>query len=157
MTRDNDKPVDATLWALHIEGPDDVHPAPSREMAQEAADLFNSTFPQSDNPNWPRAVAKVIEWPHGAPSHALEAPNFAEYWLLSKTTREAPRPCGLTLMLACPLPDGHSGRCEYLPPHVRRIADEMEAWSEKKMIGPNSSRIDRTVVREWARQLRGEE
>lgn len=78
---------DATLWALHIEGPDDVHPAPSREMAQEAADLFNTTFPQSDDPSWPRAVAKVIEWPHGSKAHALSAPAFVANWLTPTTIR----------------------------------------------------------------------
>lgn len=30
------------LWCLHIPGPDDVHPAPSREEAQQAADGFNA-------------------------------------------------------------------------------------------------------------------
>lgn len=75
------------LWALHIEGPDDVAPAPSRELAQQATDLFNSTFPQSDDPNWPRAVAKIIEWPHGAPSHALEAPSFVDNWIKPTTIR----------------------------------------------------------------------
>lgn len=38
----------------------------------------------------------------------------------------------------------------------RTIADEMEAWSEKKMSANGSSRIDRTLVREWAKRLRGE-
>lgn len=78
---------DETLWALHIEGPDDVHPAPSREMAQEAADLFNATFPQPTDPNRPRAVAKVIEWPHGARSHALSASAFVANWLTPTTIR----------------------------------------------------------------------
>lgn len=39
----------------------------------------------------------------------------------------------------------------------KTIADEMEAWSEKKMSANGSSRIDRTLVREWAKRLRGEE
>lgn len=38
----------------------------------------------------------------------------------------------------------------------KAIADEMEAWSEKKMTASGSSRIDRTLVREWAKRLRGE-
>ena len=37
---------------------------------------------------------------------------------------------------------------------VWQIADEMEAWAEKKMSVAGSSRIDRTMVREWAKRLR---
>lgn len=48
-----------------------------------------------------------------------------------------------------PAQAGDTGRGE-----VARIADEMEAWAEKKMGGPGSSRIDRAMVREWAGQLR---
>lgn len=37
-----------------------------------------------------------------------------------------------------------------------RVASEMQAWAEKKMTGNGSSRIDRTVLREWAEQLLGD-
>lgn len=40
---------------------------------------------------------------------------------------------------------------------VIRIASEMQAWAEKKMGGPGSSRIDRAVLRAWAIQLLGDE
>lgn len=75
------------LWALHIVGPDDVVPAPSRELAQQAADLFNATFPQSDDPNWPRVSAAVIEWPHGSKEHALASLHFVDNWLTPTTIR----------------------------------------------------------------------
>lgn len=78
---------DESLWCLHIEGPDDLAPAPSRELAQQAADLFNATFPKSDDPNWPRMHAKVIEWPHGRTEHALASLHFIDKWITPANIR----------------------------------------------------------------------
>jgi hypothetical protein len=78
------------LWAIHIPGPDDVWAMPSEDAARKAADEHNAAVRdrgmaarfQIDED---QLLAKVIEWPHTAESHAesmidsgadvLEAPS----------------------------------------------------------------------------------
>lgn len=56
----NSKPE---LWALHIEGPDDIFAMPSKEAAEAHAVILNERLPDHC-----RAVAKP--WPHSAEAHA---------------------------------------------------------------------------------------
>ena len=70
----------ATLWCLHIVGPDDVHPAPSREHAQRAADLFNAAF--ADKRDLMHAVASP--WPHTPASHAKSVDRFIADWMVPR-------------------------------------------------------------------------
>lgn len=83
----------ATLWCLHIVGPDDVHPAPSREHAQRAADLFNAAF--ADKRDLMHAVASP--WPHTPASHAKSVDRFIADWMV---------PRGEVLAAAPPPPAG---------------------------------------------------
>ena len=60
-----------TLWAIHVEGPDDIIAAPSRDAAEREVVLLNQQFasvPKSVNAPVVRAV--VIEWQHTAEGHA---------------------------------------------------------------------------------------
>ena len=47
-----------TLWAVHIEGPDDVIACIDRDEA------LNKIIEQVSTPMWPRCVASVIECPY---------------------------------------------------------------------------------------------
>ncbi len=68
----------AVLWCLHILGPDDVHPAPSKAHAEKAAALFNAHFDVIGD----MEVSAVVEpWPHSADSHAADVDKFCAEWL----------------------------------------------------------------------------
>ncbi|MGE8367018.1 hypothetical protein [Cupriavidus sp.] len=61
----------STLWAIHVEGPDDIIAVPSRDAAEREAVLLNQQFasvPKSKHAPVARAV--VIEWPYTAAGHA---------------------------------------------------------------------------------------
>lgn len=89
----------ATLWCLHIVGPDDVHPAPSREHAQRAADLFNAAF--ADKRDLMHAVASP--WPHTPASHAKSVDRFIADWMV---------PRGEVAAAAPPPPAGDAGEVQ---------------------------------------------
>ena len=78
------------LWMLHIQGPDDVVAAPSKEEAETVAAAFNAYFGAylakqraasvaagQDPNNWPTINAVVTEWDGTAKSHAN---SVAKYW-----------------------------------------------------------------------------
>jgi hypothetical protein len=67
---------DEKLWCVHIEGPDDLVAAPSKELAEEAAKHMNAHFSQNFVDPILRAV--VIEWIHSPESHASCLPKFYE-------------------------------------------------------------------------------
>lgn len=59
------------LWALHIQGPDDIHAAPSREAAEQAAESLREWWearPQKA-PYDPRMAFVVIRWPFTPEGH----------------------------------------------------------------------------------------
>ena len=56
------------LWAVHVEGPDDIVAFPDFAAAVEEAKGLNARFQDSD----PVVLAKVIEWPFSAASHRKE-------------------------------------------------------------------------------------
>lgn len=80
----------ATLWMLHIQGPDDVVAAPSKAQAEKVAAAFNAywsewlgkkraaSVAEGRNPDhWPTINAVVVEWDSTAKAHAK---SLAQYW-----------------------------------------------------------------------------
>lgn len=85
MLTSEDIPEAAPLWCVHIEGPDDVVPAPDWETAEKWAGIANATFDAQKarypDPTFPfplKAVALI--WPHDAAGHA-EGPSEEYAWL----------------------------------------------------------------------------
>jgi hypothetical protein len=74
------------LWCLHIHGPDDVYPAPSKAHAEKAAELFNKRFAHVTDV---LCKAVVCEWPHSAESHAADVGTFCERCLIPIATPKA--------------------------------------------------------------------
>lgn len=62
---DRNIPTETDLWCMHAIGPDDVHAAPSKEEAEQAAAWYNERFK-----NEPEVRFEAIPWPHSAESHA---------------------------------------------------------------------------------------
>ena len=52
---------DRKMWAVHLQGPDDVHAAPDRAVADAVVLLLNRQYRRAGLP----MHAVVIEWPHG--------------------------------------------------------------------------------------------
>jgi len=81
MTRTTDK-----LWCIHVLGQDDLHAAPSKEVAEQMAFKHNEEMNQylDANPGlrerWgmPQGTifAQVCEWEHGAEEHAEDLLDF---------------------------------------------------------------------------------
>jgi hypothetical protein len=86
----------SALWMLHIQGPDDVIAAPSKDDADKVAVAFNgywaaylnkqraASIAEGKNPDhWPTVTAVVVPWDSTEKSHArsLKAhwPEYAEY------------------------------------------------------------------------------
>lgn len=84
------------LWMLHIQGPDDVVAAPSKDEADKVAEAFNAHWGEylakqraasiaaGQNPDhWPSITAVVVEWDGTAAAHAKSVakywPEYAEY------------------------------------------------------------------------------
>jgi hypothetical protein len=55
------------MWAVHIVGPDDVHAAPDRQIADAFCLVLNRQFDRhkSYGGDEPTLRAEVIEWPYG--------------------------------------------------------------------------------------------
>lgn len=56
------------LWAIQIEGPDDLYAMPRESAAQEQADILNAAFERGGL----EVRAKVVPWPHSAEAHAQD-------------------------------------------------------------------------------------
>ncbi len=54
-----------TLWAVHVEGPDDVIACIDKDAAGATAHALNEIIERVSSPMSPRCVASVIEWPYG--------------------------------------------------------------------------------------------
>lgn len=67
-------------WAVHIEGPDDIIPAPSKHVAQFAADVTNRWLCESPGEDFPAARAVVVEWTHGYEAWKVGSEQFAAEW-----------------------------------------------------------------------------
>lgn len=69
------------LWAVHIEGPDDMRAAPSKDAAEQRAKDINDEYERwrqslIASPNPPRWHAVVVPWPHDAPGHAEDVASW---------------------------------------------------------------------------------
>jgi len=78
------------LWMLHIQGPDDVVAAPSKDEAETVAAAFNKVHGDylakqrattaaagGDPDNWPTVHAVVVEWDSTEAAHAR---SVKKYW-----------------------------------------------------------------------------
>ena len=72
----------ATLWCVHVIGPDDVHAAPDFDTAEQWAIRQNALMRKytvdagmEDDPYWPQVRAVVAVWPWSAEGHAADLPN----------------------------------------------------------------------------------
>lgn len=77
------KPGASDLWCLHILGPDDVHPAPSKAHAELAAKRMNEWWAAREDrhPYDPKMEAVAAVWPHSPESHAAGVGEFIGQWL----------------------------------------------------------------------------
>ncbi|MBD9376155.1 hypothetical protein [Pseudoxanthomonas sp. PXM04] len=73
------------LWCLHLQGPDDVHAAPSKAEAERVATQVNERF--SSHEVSPNAVAAL--WPHSPESHAESLTNWSAEWGAGSATARA--------------------------------------------------------------------
>ncbi len=64
-------PETTELWALHIEGPDDIYAMPSKEAAENHARILNDYFndPRREGYFFLRQ-AFAVHWPYSAEAHA---------------------------------------------------------------------------------------
>lgn len=62
-------PLAATLWCVHVSGPDEVHAQPSREEAEATAKVWNSYFKRQ---GWDEMSAAAEPWPWSPKSHAAD-------------------------------------------------------------------------------------
>ena len=73
------------LWCLHVSGPDDVCPAPSKAHAEAAAILLNASAVAARARDMDVMLsASAQPWPYGAEAHAATVGDFEENWLVSK-------------------------------------------------------------------------
>jgi hypothetical protein len=74
------------LWAIHVQGPDDVIAVADRDEAQQHADGINRRYaehtrdPEFDPGVYPRIRAVVIEWPYDRAAHAEDLAAGDERW-----------------------------------------------------------------------------
>jgi hypothetical protein len=68
--------TDQQLWCLHIQGPDDMHPAPSKEAAEIAAARLQRYWDRSQRAAQ-RIVCVAAPWPWSAESHAAGLKEWA--------------------------------------------------------------------------------
>lgn len=54
-----------TMWAVHVQGPDDMHACPDREVADALALVLNRQFVRHKHPDDPPMKADVVPWPYG--------------------------------------------------------------------------------------------
>lgn len=81
-----DMPEVPTLWAVHIEGPDDIIAAADRAEADRCAGWINNWYtavtkrPDFDAETFPRVHADVVEWPFSPAAHAEDVARGDERW-----------------------------------------------------------------------------
>lgn len=62
--------TDTRLWALLIEGPDDLYAMPSWKDANAHANILRSHFERISAEKDVTLVPNVVPWPHSADAHA---------------------------------------------------------------------------------------
>lgn len=81
-----DMPEVPTLWAVHIQGPDDVIATDDRADAEMHANAINEWFarwsarPEADPLVDPRVRAEVVEWEGDPEGHAADLARGAVRW-----------------------------------------------------------------------------
>jgi hypothetical protein len=87
MTNETNDPPGAAaneLWAMHVQGPDDLWAAPSKERAEAAAirlnDFWAERIASKNDPDFPIINAVVIPWNSTPESHAEAVKNWAAEW-----------------------------------------------------------------------------
>lgn len=77
------------LWCLHIIGPDDVYPAPSKEHAEMAVAAYTAILAQDSERTGIRIECVAAPWPHSAESHAKGVGSFITDHLIPAWQQEA--------------------------------------------------------------------
>ena len=62
-----------TMWAVHVQGPDDLHACHDREVADAVALLLNRQFRRRVKPDDPSMTAEVVPWPYSYESWKAES------------------------------------------------------------------------------------
>lgn len=78
-----------TLWCLHMVGPDDVYPAPSKEHAEMAENAYSAMLAERPFNHGVTCKAVVAPWPHSAASHAEGVGSFITDHLVPAWQTEA--------------------------------------------------------------------
>jgi hypothetical protein len=79
--------TDTKLWAVHVEGPDDVIAAVDRAEADTRAKEINEMYeaftkrPDADPAVDPRWHASVVEWPYDLADHAEDVARGDDRWI----------------------------------------------------------------------------
>ena len=64
-SRDPMAPDTTTMWAVHVEGPDDLYVCFDRETAEALTLVLNRQFERHTKQDDPPMTAKVVKWPYG--------------------------------------------------------------------------------------------
>lgn len=67
----------ATLWAMHLMGPDDVYAAPNQAEALRVANSINVQFASTT----PKPYAVVVPWTLSAEHHAQDVTTWDSEWI----------------------------------------------------------------------------
>ena len=128
---------DIKCWAVHIEGPDDILPAPSKRLAQFAADVTNRWLCEAAGEDLPAWRAVVVEWTHGYETWKAGSEQFvAEWadWITHQDADSADAP-------AVPLTDELIEACSRAA-HTACDSNRMARWSTE---------FARAVINEFCR------
>lgn len=72
------------LWAMHVQGPDDMWAAPSKERAEAAAKALNDFWAEKiaskNDPDYPVVNAVVVPWDGTPEAHAKAVVKWAGEW-----------------------------------------------------------------------------
>lgn len=69
------------LWCVHVLGPDDMHPAPSKEEAERAAKHMTDYY--GPGPHDPPISFEAKPWPYSETSHVADLKEFYTLFGLS--------------------------------------------------------------------------
>lgn len=125
------------LWCLHIQGPDDMHPAPSRAHAELGAHLLNEWVASRDvkDEGYPGIEGVVAIWPHSPEAHAAEAGEFAERFIYPSSltcgkVAQQGREVGLPPSYTASVLTTIAGGAPSVTFHFDDV-DEAEAWHKR--------------------------
>lgn len=91
-------PEPEPLWAVHVQGPDDVIAATCKEAAERYAQGLNDWYqartqePDFDPETFPRVHAEVVPWPYGRQAHTEALREQAEERVLPALTEQPDLP-----------------------------------------------------------------